>query len=155
MIKVILTAFGETKPLSEWLLDKKCKVKCSTLHYRIKTGWNAEDAISKPSPRKKFKVNNKFKILKEVSKDPKCKVCYKTLHNRIKAGMPLEEAMQTESQLGRLYEAFGKTQTLKEWTKDTKCKVSYQVLYARVCKRNWNFVEALTTNNLRKEYFNG
>lgn len=47
-----LTAFGETKNLSEWAEDKRCFVNRSTLKARIGAGWDHEDAITQESERK-------------------------------------------------------------------------------------------------------
>jgi hypothetical protein len=43
---VILTAFGETKPMSEWSRDSRCKVNYNTLSIRIKNGFNHEESIT-------------------------------------------------------------------------------------------------------------
>lgn len=48
----ILTAWGESKTLSEWIRDSRCIVKRSTLTNRIKEGWQLEDALTKPLSRK-------------------------------------------------------------------------------------------------------
>ena len=43
-------AFGERKTIANWLRDIRCKLKNSqTLGKRLKRGWVAEDAISKPT----------------------------------------------------------------------------------------------------------
>lgn len=44
----IITAFGETKSLDAWLLDKRCVVKRTTLHKRLHNGMEAEKAIAQP-----------------------------------------------------------------------------------------------------------
>lgn len=43
-----LTAFGETKCLSEWVRDTRCKITERGILYRIKRGWSVEDAIASP-----------------------------------------------------------------------------------------------------------
>jgi hypothetical protein len=48
----LLTAFGETKTLVEWSEDSRCIVSQNTLHYRIKAGMTAKQAITKPSTRR-------------------------------------------------------------------------------------------------------
>jgi hypothetical protein len=41
-----LTAYGETKTLSEWADDPRCQVSYSTLHQRLTTlGWDFEAAL--------------------------------------------------------------------------------------------------------------
>ena len=45
---LIIEAFGESKILKAWSEDKRCAVKYITLFYRIKAGWNPEEAISTP-----------------------------------------------------------------------------------------------------------
>lgn len=45
-----LTAFGETKPFVQWLLDTRCVVSYTTLSQRVRVyGWPAEKAISTPA----------------------------------------------------------------------------------------------------------
>lgn len=44
-----LTAFGETKLLCEWIEDKRCKVKYTTLWNRLKWKWDAEKALATPA----------------------------------------------------------------------------------------------------------
>lgn len=43
---VIITAFGETKILADWLKDSRCKINFSSLKYRLDRGWPPEKAIS-------------------------------------------------------------------------------------------------------------
>lgn len=43
-----IQAFGETKTITEWSKDDRCKANLNTLYYRMKTGWDAESAISSP-----------------------------------------------------------------------------------------------------------
>lgn len=48
---VLLTAFGETKCISEWAEDSRCQVGYLCLWHRVKAGWAIEEAITRP-PRK-------------------------------------------------------------------------------------------------------
>jgi len=49
-----ITAFGETKPMTEWFTDERCVVNSvATIAYRIGAGWTPEEAITKPSERQK------------------------------------------------------------------------------------------------------
>lgn len=41
-----ITAWEETKSMSNWLEDPRCKVCRSTLQFRIKLGWDIERALS-------------------------------------------------------------------------------------------------------------
>lgn len=45
---VRLTAFGETKPISEWLRDSRCIVGRETFRYRISKGCPVEQALTVP-----------------------------------------------------------------------------------------------------------
>lgn len=50
----LITAFGETKTITEWTRDKSCFVGTQTINFRIsKLGWEPEIAISTPSTRNK------------------------------------------------------------------------------------------------------
>lgn len=44
--KRLITAFGETKTLSEWTKDSRCRVNRITIHSRLKAGCPAELAIT-------------------------------------------------------------------------------------------------------------
>lgn len=52
-INVELTAFGETKNLSQWVSDERCIVNRNTLKARIGAGWDHEIALTKESERGK------------------------------------------------------------------------------------------------------
>lgn len=43
----LLTAFGETKTISQWAKDDRCAVTYFTLCSRMRIGWKEEDAITK------------------------------------------------------------------------------------------------------------
>jgi hypothetical protein len=45
----LLTAFGETKCYADWADDPRCRVNKGVLSSRIRQGWGAEQAITKPS----------------------------------------------------------------------------------------------------------
>ena len=46
---LVVTAFGETKTVAQWVSDARCVVKQPCLYYRINTGWSAEQAITQQS----------------------------------------------------------------------------------------------------------
>lgn len=46
---VTVTAFGDTKLVSQWSRDPRCVVPKTTLYRRIKDGWDPERAITEPS----------------------------------------------------------------------------------------------------------
>jgi len=100
-----VTAFGETKTLSQWIDDKRCHVAKNTLQKRLRLGWHSEDAISiksgmggrsyKPKKDSKFyKAFGESKTLFEWSKDKRCKPSYKMLWQRVEIhGWNIEEAI--------------------------------------------------------------
>jgi hypothetical protein len=53
----LVSAFGETKPISAWAEDSRCPLKEITLRKRIKAGWNSELAITKPADSRKASRN--------------------------------------------------------------------------------------------------
>ena len=56
---VLVTAFGETKCITDWSLDDRCHVTPSTITHRLrKLGWDAERSISEP--RKTRKSSGRF-----------------------------------------------------------------------------------------------
>lgn len=46
---VILTAYGESKPMQEWLEDPRCVTCENTIYGRLRRGWSHEEAISAPA----------------------------------------------------------------------------------------------------------
>lgn len=42
----MVTAFGETKTVAQWVKDKRCVLIKQSLIYRLNTGWNPELAIT-------------------------------------------------------------------------------------------------------------
>lgn len=42
----LITAFGETKCMSAWGSDQRCKIKTTALQHRLNTGWGPEEAIT-------------------------------------------------------------------------------------------------------------
>lgn len=45
---VMVTAFGETRNVSQWAKDERCVVKVATLRQRIRLGWASDRAITEP-----------------------------------------------------------------------------------------------------------
>jgi hypothetical protein len=106
---VFLTAFGETKCMSDWLADKRCKVKGNGLKERLKTGkWSNEEAITTPPNLRKKEFSRKIKTVKlvtafgetktiiEWSEDKRCKVGYSGLKIRLGKGYSAEDAISLE-----------------------------------------------------------
>jgi hypothetical protein len=48
-----LTAYGETKCLTDWALDTRCAVAPATIRHRLRHGFSPEDAISAQRQSKK------------------------------------------------------------------------------------------------------
>lgn len=44
----LITAFGETKPLAEWLRDPRCVNGREAVRCRLKSGWPPEKALTVP-----------------------------------------------------------------------------------------------------------
>lgn len=51
--RTIITAFGETKSIYEWVNDDRCNVTVNALSYRIHANWNTERAITQLPERDK------------------------------------------------------------------------------------------------------
>jgi hypothetical protein len=43
-----VTAFGQTKGLSDWVKDPRCRVTMTGLHDRLRRGWTAKEALTTP-----------------------------------------------------------------------------------------------------------
>lgn len=53
-----LSAWGETKTLSDWGKDSRCVIDKTTISYRLKRGMNLETAMTKPSRNLSYKNKN-------------------------------------------------------------------------------------------------
>jgi hypothetical protein len=93
----LLTAFGETKMIAEWVEDDRCQVSLSTLQGRVRKGWHDEDAISKPScdQRRFLTAFGETKSLVEWTKDERCRTNRAALQERLNMGWEDERAIST------------------------------------------------------------
>jgi hypothetical protein len=102
-----ITAWGETKTVTQWLKDPRCSISERQLRHRLRTGWNEEEAISrKPHPglrRVSERVLTAFGETKPISdwlKDPRCTVTESRLKERLRNGWGEEEAISRVLQHG-------------------------------------------------------
>lgn len=147
-----VVAWGETKVLSEWLVDSRSVIaERATFYTRLHRGWSVEDALSKPAERAngtEISIFGESKTILAWSKDPRCAVPYATLLSRRSGGWELERAL-TESVRGQLYRIGGITKPAKEWLKDPIAMVASYRTLARRLAQGWGFEEALTTGDGR------
>lgn len=109
---VFITAWGETKCLTDWAADDRCKVSVGGLRNRFgrdKAKWPiAEDAISSQSlshdeQRRRMKTNNilvawgESKIISDWVKDSRCSVKESAIRKRLKKGWLIEDAIAAPS----------------------------------------------------------
>lgn len=104
---VLLTAFGETKIVTDWAKDNRCVVNAGTLFGRLKVGdWSIEDAITTPAHgntsdiirRKQGRMIEAWGEIKSLigwSEDERCKVTYSGLKIRIRKGWDAEKSIST------------------------------------------------------------
>lgn len=100
---IMITAWGETKPLTHWETDPRANVKLNAIQNRLKNGWSPEDAISFPprsdhtnNPRKFFYTAwGETKSADEWADDPRCQVAKSTFLKRYRSGWSMENALET------------------------------------------------------------
>lgn len=95
---ILLTAFGETKTISEWCRDDRCKTKYHTLKHRYhKNELTPEEMLTKSSKGRHLSLTafGETKNLKEWSEDPRCHVKYSGLYLRFKDQKMSPEEMLT------------------------------------------------------------
>lgn len=120
---VRVTAFGETKTVSQWTRDSRCVVNRNILDGRIKNGVVPEVAIT-------------------VKKLPQRKKKRKTYRRTfIVFDRPL---------IGKRYLAFGQSKTIKEWSQDSRCAVTYEQLRKRFERDKKHTYEELIATPCRK-----
>lgn len=96
-----ITAWGETKRVSEWLKDEKCKIdSAGAVYRRLKDGHDPETALSTPSGQLFGLIVTAFGETKSTgqwAQDDVCRVHPRTIVARVKAGMSPEEAIRKPS----------------------------------------------------------
>ena len=98
-----ITAFGETKSLSSWSKDTRCKISKDALRERIRKKWNYEKAIVTPSTthynlgRTGYKITafGETKSILGWCRDKRCQVARRTLTKRINERWNNEKAIIT------------------------------------------------------------
>jgi hypothetical protein len=138
--RVSLTAWGETKLLTDWADDVRCRVTASALRTRILKGWAPELALTEPlKPHATWFMDTELTAfgltmaVRDWLKSDLCRVDQATLRARIKAGWDAEKAMKArrkKKQKKVMLTAWGETKCLNQWGKDPRCSVaSPQIAY--------------------------
>ncbi len=120
---VVLTAFGETKLLLDWINDDRCAVEYGTLSSRIRRGMSPEEAMTKP-----------------IYSVPCVRICKQKTRKFIRNGH-----ITTES----IIEVYGESKSIREWSKDSRCSISLGGLVRRV-RTGWNLEAAIRTSGLMR-----
>jgi len=147
---ILVTAWGETKLLTEWSKDPRAGCSHACMQFRIWSGLPPELAIELPAhglrrgPHpERSKLMTAFgetKTIVEWAEDPRSVVERKQLYHRIFMGWEPERALTTRSgdrehevaKRSKLLTAFGETKTVHEWAKDPRCVVGKTLLGARL-----------------------
>jgi hypothetical protein len=123
-----ITAFGETKSLTEWLKDERCKVGRSALISRMDLGWKGEDILSLPagcSPSTAVYAFGEVMSIQQWARHPKCGgIGPEGLRHRIDDGMDPEEAITTppgHKTGAGVVTAWGERKLLSQWEDDPRC----------------------------------
>lgn len=96
---ISVTAFGETKGMTAWTRDPRCKVSATTFAQRLRRGMHPEDALSLPTgsrPTRGSRLLTAFGETKSLARwlrDRRCKVTAFGLRYRLEQGMAPELAI--------------------------------------------------------------
>lgn len=92
-----LTAWGETKSLSDWLLDTRTHPQLTwyCLYDRMELDWPPEEKLTRPPKSFKRLVTawGETKTVAEWLNDPRCQVKQCALYVRLGKGIPPEQAL--------------------------------------------------------------
>lgn len=136
----MISAFGETKCLADWIDDSRCNVSYTVLYRRLSIGWEAEEAMTKPTGgsrsgrtahnAKTHEAFGESKTINEWASDPRTQVGAGTLRSRLNDGWEIERAMTEPTQFnkGLVFEG----RTIFQWSQDADCEVSYNTLARRL-----------------------
>lgn len=144
-----VTAFGETKSLTEWTRDPRARkgTTITSITRRIRRGMSPEDAISKPPQETTlFTAFGETKSLRQWVDDPRCVIGSTALRKRLETGIPFETALTNPpSQKSRVITAFGEQKKISDWVEDPRCViVDARKIVARI-SQGWHPEKALTT----------
>jgi hypothetical protein len=107
---MVIEAFGESKPVTEWKDDPRVQIKMNVFIRRIQHGWSPEAAFTTPLSvnrgRKEgngptYEIFGESKTIREWAQDERCAVSEMTLRKNLQSGMPLLEAFQFRRRPGR------------------------------------------------------
>lgn len=154
--RLYLTAFGETKSMTDWTRDPRCPVKkVSTLSARVNVhGMREQEAIELPVGANvhdplKLTYDGDTKTIKEWLEDPRCVVQLRsTLLSRIQKGWDTEriltEPLRQVKPRTKNIKAFGESKSLKDWAKDKRCKVDLETLRQRLQRLDFTPEECMS-----------
>lgn len=137
----MVTAYGETKSVGEWALDKRCKVQEHVLLHRLKIGMEPEVAMTQRHRYRNpiFEAFDETKLLMDWAKDARCVVSFQALYKRVHGGMSVGEAMAKpmirdirKHHVWPPVTAFGETKSVMDWANDVQCVVSEMTLRKRL-----------------------
>lgn len=101
---VYVTAFGETKCLSQWVEDKRCVVAMDRLRDRISEGWDHQKAITTQHVDRADVNLTAFGETKSLAKwlrDERCVVKIDALRSRFRQGWRHEDCLTIPSLTGK------------------------------------------------------
>lgn len=145
-----LTVDGETKTVTEWLNDPRCKVQSRSAFFtRMDQGWDPADIIGMPdgcTPETAVRAFGQVKSFRQWAEDPRCNVGYGGLRRRILVNkMDPEEAITVPSgHRTTTVTAYGQTMLPGQWAEHPRCTVSAKTIVDRI-NAGWDAEEAIST----------
>lgn len=141
-------AFGESKLLSEWAKDPRCRIAYPYLVHLVRQNGDLETILTEPHRTKEeqkvmLTAFGETKMASEWAKDPRCSVTLTAILDRLDRGKKPEEAISDPISYIVLQEAFGEYKTISDWARDPRCVVSRTCLARRV-NRGERLEDALT-----------
>lgn len=138
----MITIFNETKNVTSWADDSRCRTTLSAFRQRLLDGWEPEKALTTGDPHSILGFGE-YKRVSEWSKDERCIVPLSTVKDRYYSrGWNIEDAITTphvdKRNLTRKdnvwFEAFGEKKVLAHWARDSRCEVSHETLRRKTSK---------------------
>lgn len=154
-----VTAFGETKSLSDWSRDERCKVQYITLRQRVQAHWDPEEAITQP-PKDTgragsaitIEIFDEEKTPSAWAQDPRAEVGEMTIRNRYREGVRGTDLLKRRGRVRNMITAFGETKSISDWMRDSRTNVTQLTVMKRLRKgipaeaalteRHWPIIEA-------------
>jgi len=135
---------GDMLTKAEIIRDSRCLASKSVFKYRMRGGWDIEDAALTP-PVKLYEYRGEQLTLRQLVALEQCDVGQDALGGRLGSGISVEEAVEAPPYELETHEFFGAELSLKSISNDSRCVVSDTSLRKRIATGKYTSAQHAAT----------